>query len=74
MDFNLIIAFLVLGTFTGFAAGLLGIGGGMLLVPFITMLLTLNGFPAELRVVGKNGLLVSSYIDLPCGGFNKKLA
>jgi uncharacterized membrane protein YfcA len=50
MDFNLIIAFLVLGTFTGFAAGLLGIGGGMLLVPFITMLLTLNGFPAELIV------------------------
>jgi len=50
MDFNLIIAFLVLGPFTGFAAGLLGIGGGMLLVPFITMLLTLNGFPAELIV------------------------
>ena len=50
MDFNLIIAFLVLGTITGFAAGLLGIGGGMLLVPFITMLLTLNGFPAELIV------------------------
>lgn len=50
MDFNLIIAFLVLGIFTGFAAGLLGIGGGMLLVPFITMLLTLNGFPAELIV------------------------
>ena len=38
MDFIQIISFLVLGTFTGFAAGLLGIGGGMLMVPFITML------------------------------------
>jgi len=42
---SLIAAFLVLGAFTGFAAGLLGIGGGMLLVPFLTMLLTSQGFP-----------------------------
>ena len=41
----LIASFLVLGAFTGFAAGLLGIGGGMLLVPFLTMLLTSQGFP-----------------------------
>jgi uncharacterized membrane protein YfcA len=39
-----------LGTFTGFAAGLLGIGGGMLMVPFITMLLTTRDFPRELIV------------------------
>jgi len=42
---SLIASFLVLGAFAGFAAGLLGIGGGMLLVPFLTMLLTGQGFP-----------------------------
>jgi uncharacterized membrane protein YfcA len=50
MDFSLIAAFLVLGAATGFAAGLLGIGGGMLLVPFITLLLGANNFPEELIV------------------------
>lgn len=47
MDLSLIAALLVLGAAVGFAAGLLGIGGGMLLVPFMTMLLTAEGFPAE---------------------------
>jgi len=50
MDATLIIAFLVLGAFTGFAAGLLGIGGGMLMVPFMTMMLSYSGFPKELIV------------------------
>ena len=50
VDIGLIVAFLVLGAAVGFAAGLLGIGGGMLLVPFITMLLTAKKFPAELVV------------------------
>ena len=45
MSIALVASFLVLGAFTGFAAGLLGIGGGMLLVPFLTMLLTSQGFP-----------------------------
>jgi uncharacterized membrane protein YfcA len=40
----LLAALLALGAATGFAAGLLGIGGGMLLVPFLTMLLTAQGF------------------------------
>ncbi len=39
-----------LGAVAGFAAGLLGIGGGMLLVPFLTMILTGQGFAPE-RVV-----------------------
>ena len=43
----LIAGLLVLGVFTGFAAGLLGIGGGMLMVPFLTMLFTAQGFPTD---------------------------
>jgi uncharacterized membrane protein YfcA len=50
MDISLIIAFLILGAATGFAAGLLGIGGGMLLVPFITFLLVAKEFPKDLII------------------------
>jgi uncharacterized membrane protein YfcA len=45
MDWTLIVALLVLGCATGFVAGLLGIGGGMLLVPFLTLLFSLRAFP-----------------------------
>ena len=38
---------LLLGAATGFTAGLLGVGGGMLLVPFLTMLFTLQEVPYE---------------------------
>ncbi|TFW05974.1 sulfite exporter TauE/SafE family protein [Oxalobacteraceae bacterium OM1] len=47
MDPALIASLLVLGAAVGFAAGLLGIGGGMLLVPFMTMVLTAKHFPPE---------------------------
>ncbi len=50
MDISLIIAFLILGAATGFAAGLLGIGGGLLLVPFIALLLAAKEVPKELVV------------------------
>jgi len=50
MDPWLILALLAMGTFGGFAAGLLGIGGGMVLVPFITMIFTARGFADELVV------------------------
>ncbi len=40
-----VVELLVLGSFTGFLAGLLGIGGGMLLVPFMTLLLSNKGVP-----------------------------
>ncbi|MBS0308168.1 MAG: sulfite exporter TauE/SafE family protein [Proteobacteria bacterium] len=47
MTIAAILGFLALGAAGGFAAGLLGIGGGMVLVPFITMLMTAQGFPNE---------------------------
>ena len=50
MDVGLIAMLLVMGTAGGYAAGLLGIGGGMVLVPFITMIFTARGFPPELVV------------------------
>ena len=46
----MVICLLVLGGVVGFAAGLLGIGGGMLLVPFLTMLFAWQGMPADLVV------------------------
>ena len=41
----LIAQLLCIGLVTGFLAGLLGIGGGMLMVPFMTFILTNKGFP-----------------------------
>ena len=40
----------LLGIGTGFLAGLLGIGGGMLMVPFITIILTNRGVSPDLSV------------------------
>jgi uncharacterized membrane protein YfcA len=43
-----IIELAVLGLFTGFMAGLLGIGGGMIMVPFLTMVLSVRNIPDDL--------------------------
>jgi uncharacterized membrane protein YfcA len=46
----LIVELGLLGLGTGFLAGLLGIGGGMLMVPFITLILSDQGLPPDLAV------------------------
>lgn len=50
LTITMILALLALGTFGGFMAGLLGVGGGMVLVPFLTMLFAWQKMPADLVV------------------------
>lgn len=50
LEWPLIVELLAMGSCMGFLAGLLGVGGGMLLVPFMTYLLTTKGFPADIIV------------------------
>ncbi|NML14637.1 sulfite exporter TauE/SafE family protein [Azohydromonas caseinilytica] len=50
MDLTLAAELLLLGCCTGFLAGLLGIGGGMLLVPFLSFILSHRGVPSDMAV------------------------
>ena len=50
LEWLFIAELLLLGTCTGFLAGLLGIGGGMLMVPFLTLILSNRGVPDGLAV------------------------
>ncbi len=49
MDFSLtlILELALLGLCTGFLAGLLGLGGGMMMVPFLTIILTARAYPEQ---------------------------
>ena len=40
------LAYIALGAFAGFFAGLLGIGGGSVMVPILVMLFAAQGFPS----------------------------
>ncbi len=44
---QLILELALMGICAGFLAGLLGIGGGMIMVPFMTIILEAKGFPAD---------------------------
>jgi uncharacterized protein len=46
----LILELAVLGLATGYMAGLLGVGGGMLIGPFVTLIMSARGVPADLAV------------------------
>ena len=50
LDPTLVAELLLLGACTGFLAGLLGIGGGMLMVPFLTVIFTNRGVDGALAV------------------------
>jgi len=50
LEWPAIIELLLLGGCVGFLAGLLGIGGGMLLVPFLTLILSNRGVAADLAL------------------------
>lgn len=50
MDLFFLGSLMLLGAFGGFAAGLLGIGGGMILVPFMIMLFPMVGMPEAYMV------------------------
>lgn len=50
LETSLLVELAALGLITGFLAGLLGIGGGMILGPFLTAILSARGLPADLAV------------------------
>lgn len=47
MTASLLFCFILLGAFTGFFAGMFGIGGGGIMVPVLTLIFTQVGFPPE---------------------------
>ncbi len=47
LDIQWIVAFLLLGSFVGFVAGLLGIGGGGIMVPILTTIFIHQGVPVD---------------------------
>ena len=55
-------AYLAIGAFAGFAAGLLGIGGGAVIVPLLVMVFAAQGIPADHRLHLALGTAMASVI------------
>jgi uncharacterized membrane protein YfcA len=51
LDLILIPVFLVIGCVVGFIAGLLGVGGGMTMIPLLTLIFSYEHFPADVFLV-----------------------
>jgi len=47
LDLTLFPVFLVIGCVVGFIAGLLGVGGGMTMIPLLTLIFSYEHFPAR---------------------------
>ena len=65
------LAYVALGLFTGFSAGMLGIGGGLVMVPVLTMLFSAQGhFPVgeTLHIAGRQIRKVSGSRAAPIFG------
>lgn len=56
------IAYLVLGLFAGFVAGLLGVGGGLIIVPVLVFIFTAHHFPEQYVVHLALGTALASII------------
>ncbi len=69
LEIQWILSFLVLGSFVGFMAGLLGIGGGGIMVPILTSIFLLQGVDADNVVhlalgTSMASMVVTSYSSL----------
>jgi uncharacterized membrane protein YfcA len=51
LDLTLIPVFLVIGCVVGFIAALLGVGGGMTMIPLLTLIFRYEHFPAGVFLV-----------------------
>jgi uncharacterized membrane protein YfcA len=66
MDINFIFLLMLLGAFTGFFAGLFGIGGGGIMVPALTFLFALRGFDSEQIVHLALGTSMAAIVPTAC--------
>ena len=76
LGWQIIVELLLLGSITGYLAGLLGIGGGMLMVPFVTLLLSSKSVPPHeaQRIPGGSRAAASRSYQASALSFSKRSA